>query len=270
MPIIPLKCPNCGASLNANSEDEILVCKHCWINSVMKDAIVANYITNGVTINSDNATIVNQDKDFVIKDGCLTRYNGEEIDVVIPDNVREIGKKAFEYNRYIRSVRMSDNVIDIDDGAFAGCKALTSVHLSNRLETIGSKAFLLCSGLPSMNLPDTLTYIGDDAFGCCESLKSINIPSGIERITDCCFSDCTSMKNVNLPMGLRTIGERAFAGCGFDEIHLPDTVEKVGENAFPQKIVEKWKRLRVCRHCGGEFKGVFKKVCVRCHTEKDY
>ena len=50
MPIIPLKCPSCGAQLQADSDSAILTCKYCGTNSVMKDAIVQNYIQNTVNI----------------------------------------------------------------------------------------------------------------------------------------------------------------------------------------------------------------------------
>jgi len=37
-----------------------------------------------------------------------------------------------------------------------------------------------------------------------------------------------------------------------------------------RRVREKRRRERVCQHCGGEFKGLFTKVCTKCGKEKDY
>lgn len=36
------------------------------------------------------------------------------------------------------------------------------------------------------------------------------------------------------------------------------------------KQANQWKAENVCRHCGGKFKGLFKKKCSNCGLEKDY
>ena len=79
MPIIPLKCPSCGAQLQADSDSAILTCKYCGTNSVMKDAIVQNYIQNTVNINAATVNVCSQ-KDFVIRGGVLEKYCGESVE----------------------------------------------------------------------------------------------------------------------------------------------------------------------------------------------
>ena len=72
MPIIPLKCPICGADLEINSDNDAALCSACGSPFVVKDAIVKNYISNVTNINLNGGTVnVFNEKDFVIKAGVL-------------------------------------------------------------------------------------------------------------------------------------------------------------------------------------------------------
>ena len=57
-------------------------------------------------------------EDFIIEDGVLKEYVGEESDVVIPDGVTAIGDEAF-YGCDMETVFIPDSVISIGEGAFA-------------------------------------------------------------------------------------------------------------------------------------------------------
>lgn len=60
---------------------------------------------------SDSAN-VEEDSDFVINaDGILTEYKGSDSDVVIPDEVTEIGDNVFKDNKTIESVEFPDNLL---------------------------------------------------------------------------------------------------------------------------------------------------------------
>ncbi len=125
MPIIPLKCPSCGAQLQADSDSAILTCKYCGTNSVMKDAIVQNYIQNTVNISAATVNVCSQ-RDFVIRGGMLEEYRGEAVDIVIPANVTAIGEGAFE-GLQIKSVVIPNSVREIRDSAFSHCASLASI-----------------------------------------------------------------------------------------------------------------------------------------------
>ena len=283
MPIIPLKCPSCGAQLQADSDSAILTCKYCGTNSVMKDAIVQNYIQNTVNINAATVNVCSQ-KDFVIRGGVLEKYCGESVDVVIPNNVTAIGEGAFG-GLQIKSVVIPNSVREIRDAAFSRCSALTSVKIPNSVKKIGQSAFWGCSALKSVTLPDGIKEIEDRAFENCTSLASVTLPASLTVINGSAFENCAALKSVTIPKSVNSIGSDAFKGCtALRSVTILNRKTLIGTYAFKEydeyiaeknaekakKIAEARRREGKCRHCGGSFKGIFKSVCSSCGREKDY
>ena len=79
--------------------------------------------------------------DFEINAGKLVKYNGNDEDVVIPDNVTEIGDAAFNHKECLKTVKIPEGVTVIGMGAFADCKNLTSVTIPEGVTEIKSGAF---------------------------------------------------------------------------------------------------------------------------------
>lgn len=78
----------------------------------------------------------------------LPTFSGEEY--TIPDEIREIGERAF-----------------------LDCEILTSVTIPVTVTTIGDEAFGWCSKLHSVRIPANVTTIGENAFyGCAERLTA--------------------------------------------------------------------------------------------------
>lgn len=227
MPIIPLTCPNCGANLQVNSDDPILTCQYCGSSSVMKDAIVQSYIQHTVNITAGTVNVVNQ-KDFVIEGGILKKYQGESVDVVIPNNVVSI-EGAFE-NLKIRSVVIPDSVTEIGDEAFRGCTSLTSI-----------------------TIPGSVTAIGDWAFYGCTSLASVTILGSLKKI------------------GCGAFQSTPYEGSRKHRIQYQEERRKRRiQNEEERRIRADRQRNNLCQYCGGDFKGIFTKVCERCGKPKDY
>ena len=108
--------------------------------------------------------------EFEIKNGVLVKYRGNDTDVVVPDDVREIGESAFEYHYSLTSVTLP-KVQKIGKGAFSECRLLNSVS-SPQVQTIGEEAFYGCESLTNVGMPNVKT-IGGEAFKYCNSLTDI-------------------------------------------------------------------------------------------------
>ena len=125
MPLLPAKCPDCGGLIEVDNEKRAGLCQHCGNPFVVEEAIQTfntvynitnNYNTTNVSNNNTNigdGAVVNiyedKSKDFVIEAGVLKAYKGASADVVIPDNVTEIGEKCFA-EMEIKSVTIPGSV----------------------------------------------------------------------------------------------------------------------------------------------------------------
>ena len=63
-------------------------------------------------------------KDFLIENGVLKRYKGKSKNVVVPEGVTAIGKRAFSNKQFIESVIIPEGVIVIKTEAFVFCDNL--------------------------------------------------------------------------------------------------------------------------------------------------
>ncbi|MDC7288481.1 leucine-rich repeat protein [Blautia schinkii] len=170
-----------------------------------------------------------------IKNNVLILYSGEETEVVVPDNVKAIGKGAFQNNQTLRRVILPETLEEIQKYAFSGCTALTEVRLPKFLEEIHEYAFNGCTGLTEVELPGGLKVIERDAFhGCVELGGTLSIPEGVTSIGDRAFLECQKLSGLELSEGLVAIGNNAFqANSGITgELVIPDTVTEVGGYAF--------------------------------------
>ena len=154
-------------------------------------------------------------KDFVIKDGVLTKYKGAGGDVVIPEGVTEIGWRAFHSCDALTSIVIPEGVTEIGDSAFYGCKALTSIVIPEGVTKIGDGTFSWCEALTSIVIPEGVTEIGDSAFYWCRALTSIVIPEGVTEIGWRAFNDCEALTSIVIPDSVKKIGNNAFAGTAW-------------------------------------------------------
>ena len=103
-------------------------------------------------------------KDFVIENGVLKQYVGNGGDVVIPDDVYEIGRSAFSGCRELRSVTFPYRLITIRMSAFQGCKGLTSITLPENVNDVEDWAFEGCTGLTEVIVLGDFVTISKWAF----------------------------------------------------------------------------------------------------------
>lgn len=138
MPFVQAKCPNCGVMLAVDDSKKAAICQFCGDAFVVEEA-VNNYITYNVTNNTTNnnfseGSVVNiyesKNNDFVIEAGVLKEYRGADVDVVIPNNVTEIGRECF-CGKKIKSITIPESVTKIGKVAFKCCENISNVTFSN-------------------------------------------------------------------------------------------------------------------------------------------
>ena len=196
------------------------------------------------------------DTDFLIQGDILQSYLGDESIVSVPEEVRIIGKSAFQNNITLKSVVLSNTLTQIEDRAFKGCSNLEEVILNSKVEMIGTEAFMDCTSLISIDLPDALRSIedgcfknntflqrveikgnveslGDQAFMDCTSLTSIDLPGSLESIGKECFKNNAAMQNVDMKNNVSSLGDQAFMNCtSLTSIRLSESIEKIGKECF--------------------------------------
>ena len=228
---------------------------------IVNGSLVSKYRTFEVITYKAN------DNDFMISYGCLVKYKGMDVNVVIPKSVKVIGVTAFKGCNGIKSVTIPNGVLGIGDRAFMGCDNLKSIKIPDSVKSIGVEAFSGCKNLETINIPKSVTGIGTKAFEGCKKLTPINIPKSVEIIgksmedfnidrlgrlsnyegTDVhveipsyvtcigeeAFKCCESIESVNIPSSVTIIEAQAFAGCTYlKSVVIPDSVQEIDYEAF--------------------------------------
>lgn len=188
---------------------------------------------------------------FTINNGVLKKYVPENnvSDIVIPDDVVEIGEKVFR-GRGIKSVTIPSSVKIIGRGAFESCRNLTKVTLNNGLEKIKKDAFHDCS-INEIEIPETVKTIGVYAFSFC-NIESINIPEKVNSLSKyfCHFNrrlksinvseknkKFTSVDGVLFSKDMKTL--ILYPCAKKDSCYtIPDGVEIIQKNAFMNSRLE--------------------------------
>ncbi len=144
----------------------------------------------------------------------LTRYTGNEPDVVIPETIDgmkvvAIGANAFKFKSVLRSVTIPSTVSTVGSAAFRECRNLRSVSLGSGVNEIGNAAFLGCA-LQSVSIPSNVRSIGVYAFAYCPDLAEVRVAEGTESIGYAAFRDCPNLRSATLPASVNVIGGDSF------------------------------------------------------------
>ena len=155
--------------------------------------------------------------------------NEDITNLIIPEDVTEIGNYAFSDCTSLISVTIGNGVTLIGDVAFKNCNSLATITIPGSVTEIGNSAFSGCTGeliinskiietdytknnCPSKNysswlynskftkltIGDSVTKIGDYAFCEYSSLTSVTIGNGVTSIGGQAFRDCTSLTRVDI------------------------------------------------------------------------
>lgn len=181
--------------------------------------------------------------------------NTEISEVVLKDNIKIIGSRAFMYSSITKFVADA-NLEVIESEAFSRCKSLKIVDLSKAtklttiqteafynsgIETIilpsgvaniGRSAFEDCVNLKSVDLGDSLRILNKSTFKGCENLTDVKLPSTLRQVGGDVFKHCTSLTHIDFPPKLFNIGDEAFTDTGLTEVHLPKRLARIQLRCF--------------------------------------
>lgn len=108
--------------------------------------------------------------------------------------------------------------------------------------SIASKAFKSAQSLRTVVLGSVsgdesagysiVKVIGAEAFLDCDRLSTVIMDNGVEEIHGYAFAGCSKLASINLSKMLWFIGESAFATTGLFRVTIPESVTRIGKQAF--------------------------------------
>ena len=192
--------------------------------------------------------------------------------LVIPDEVKRIGKREFYKCGTLTSITIPNSVTSIDEWAFSGCSGLKSITIPDSVTSIDEWAFSGCSGLKSITIPDSVTSIGETTFMGCDqvvnrdgvvayvdkwvirdadqysyghssnagfvphvefSIENIILRDDTVGIGTGAFFGYVSLTSISIPDSVKSICGGAFQDCsGLTNVTIPDSVTSIGEETF--------------------------------------
>ena len=168
----------------------------------------------------------------------ITKYSGSDSVVEIPAvidgcPVTAIGDGAFRFNTAVTKVRIPDSVKEIRTRAFDYCSGLTEITIGEGVTYVGEFAFSQCVALEEIILSDSITEFGNCVFFGDTALKRVTLPKGLEKISVSMFSGCTGLESIDISDSVKVIGAGAFGNCtSLAYVKVPEGVTKLDRNVF--------------------------------------
>lgn len=195
------------------------------------------------SISAEEKSDVYNNKDFIIENGKIISYVGNDTIINIPEYIDgqiiiEISDNTFKNNDKVEKIYIPDTITTIGNNAFENCINLKSIDLSSNLTGCGAYAFSGCLSLESIVIPGKLKVIGPETgdgyvFNNCTSLKTVVISEGVENLGTYTFYKCKSLENIYLPDSLNRIGVWDFGYCeSIVNIEIPQNVQNIESAAF--------------------------------------
>ena len=165
--------------------------------------------------------------------GCTS----EELTLVLPDDIQNIGFSAFEgVKNYVHvtadSATMEAALVTDLYYHFIYPEITIQAEYQDGYATI-TNTFPLNGGPEEFVVPDGFEKIGIGAFEGCEKLKTITFPSSMQVLADYAFKNDDALESVLGDNDIKWIGISAFEGCtALKDFVLPDSLLEIGDHAF--------------------------------------
>lgn len=168
------------------------------------------------------------------------KIDGEDIDIVIPNTIKDASGKEYKVVRICNNAFISDyvfnqvvigeNVKEIEYSAFAGC-IIKKLVLGNSVEKIGEKAFWSC-GINELTIGSSPLHIGKEAFTTCTFNKVVSQSPAID-VGENAFRVCGFKGDFSWVRSVRSAGRMAFAGADFSGGDVVfEQLESAADSAF--------------------------------------
>ena len=175
---------------------------------------------------------------ITIDKGVKSIYDGAFKDctallgIVLPDDMRRIGRYAFENTFYYNYTTWGRSFLAIDKYIIRGTPSVTgiSAYEFEPYELIADGAFKDCEELEYVTIGGTIRIIGDWAFHSCGKLVNVYHES-VSNVSG--SSPGLGVVDIKMNSKLEKIGEHAFAFCSvLTRIDIPNSVKIIGDYAF--------------------------------------
>lgn len=181
--------------------------------------------------------------------GRLEEYNGNAVELVLPDSFAAYGGQTVTQYRImpsvfadmtLTSVTIGTGVTSVGSGAFENCTRLTEVHISdlgvwcaidfddesaNPLSVAGA-LYLNGNRVTELVIPENVTKIGNYAFYGCEWVGDLTIPAAVKQIGKYAFGGCGNVDEVtfeNTTGWYYALSSTATSGTSLSSISLADS-----------------------------------------------
>ena len=153
-------------------------------------------------------------------------------EIIIPEDVTNIGNSAFSNCFSLHSVTMHNNILSLDHMSFQNCNLSSLNNLPESITTIGNSAFSNTQ-ISLSTLPQNLSSLGSGVFTNCKNVKLTKLPLGIKKILATTFYGCSQILVFTFHSQIQEIGTQAFRNCtGLTEINFEGTPSSIETNTF--------------------------------------
>lgn len=264
---LPVGLTSVGSSAFSNCEKltEIrdLSTEQWTLKSDFLNSVSAYWVKNTYTLTSGEQKLSMDNNGFIIYDGSLIGYAGEEVNVVVPDTVNKIGKRAFYKNENIKNITIPNTVTELEDEAICYMPNLITITVPSSVKTCNTSAIHSCprlfevywladsrlydklwnpTGLNDNKFPpivhynegeaSKLVYIGDFITYSYERMVQSGNQQNVE-VRNVLLTYLGNDKNITIPDGITHIHEDAFRNnTTLESVVFSDTVDYIGRGAF--------------------------------------
>lgn len=88
------------------------------------------------------------------------------------------------------------------------------------------------SDITKITIRPDVTELPSGAFANLRNVESVEMPDSVVKVGSRLFAGCSSLRHAKLSANLKAISNNMFTSCPLEEIEIPSSVTRIGDNAF--------------------------------------